>query len=79
MSTAVENRGPQLQAVCIVLLVLTLVTGILRVYVRVKYARSFRYDDLFMALATVRTRSFVHGSQAKPGIMAMLVQIIPES
>lgn len=50
---AVENRGPQLQAVACFLLALAVVSMLLRAYVRQFLVKSFGVDDWFMVVATV--------------------------
>lgn len=49
----IPNRGPELQAVCIALLVLAVVATALRCYTRVFILRAFGLDDGVMVFATV--------------------------
>lgn len=50
----VENRGPQLQAVCSTFVSLAFVSVLLRIYVRLRLVKAFGWDDWFMVLAMVR-------------------------
>jgi hypothetical protein len=52
---AVPNRGPELQAVGYVLLILAFITLTLRCYVRVFLVKSFGLDDWAMLVAMVRS------------------------
>ncbi|KAK8022297.1 hypothetical protein PG993_013064 [Apiospora rasikravindrae] len=49
----IPNRGPELQAVCIALLVLAVTAVALRCYTRVFILRAFGLDDAVMVFATV--------------------------
>lgn len=50
----IPNRGPELQAVCIALLVLAVTATALRCYTRIFILRAFGLDDGVMVFATVR-------------------------
>ncbi|KAH6673928.1 hypothetical protein F5X68DRAFT_270579 [Plectosphaerella plurivora] len=56
---AVENRGPQLQAVAYTLLVTAVISVLLRTYVRVMLVRNFGVDDWCMVAATISFILFV--------------------
>lgn len=56
---AVENRGPQLQAVAYTLLTTAVVSMLLRTYVRVMLVRNFGVDDWCMVAATISFILFV--------------------
>ncbi|KAJ4337031.1 hypothetical protein N0V95_008447 [Ascochyta clinopodiicola] len=47
----VENRGPELQAVCSTMVSLSFVSVVLRVYVRTRIVKAFGWDDFFMVFA----------------------------
>ncbi|KAF1362838.1 hypothetical protein EJ07DRAFT_106327 [Lizonia empirigonia] len=47
----VENRGPELQAVCSTMVSLSFVSVVLRVYTRTCIVKAFGWDDFFMVLA----------------------------
>jgi hypothetical protein len=49
-----ENRGPELEAVCVVLLATAVVAVALRCYTRVGIVKAFGLDDWTMLFATVR-------------------------
>jgi len=53
----IPDRGPQLKAVNIFFLVVTLVAILLRGYVRLAMVKAFGIDDYLMVLATVRGHS----------------------
>ncbi|KAI6782743.1 uncharacterized protein J7T54_000886 [Emericellopsis cladophorae] len=55
----VPNRGPELQAVCYVLVVAAFVTTVLRCYTRVFLVKSFGFDDWCMVFALVTFVLFV--------------------
>lgn len=50
---AVENRGPQLLAVILTLLVFAFTATLLRCYVRIKLVKAFGLDDYLMVAALV--------------------------
>ena len=50
---AVENRGPQLQAVCYTLAVTAVISSLLRFYVRLRLVKNFGFDDWGMGAALV--------------------------
>ncbi|RFU76640.1 integral membrane [Trichoderma arundinaceum] len=50
---AIENRGPQLQAACYLLLCFAVVSMLLRCYVRIFMIKSFGLDDSFMLFALI--------------------------
>ncbi|OAQ59982.2 hypothetical protein VFPPC_14714 [Pochonia chlamydosporia 170] len=56
---AIENRGPQLQAACYVLVVFAAVSMLLRCYVRIFMIKNFGLDDGFMVFALVTFILFV--------------------
>ncbi|KAF2631059.1 hypothetical protein BU25DRAFT_360897 [Macroventuria anomochaeta] len=47
----VENRGPELQAVCSTMVSLSFISVVLRVYVRTRIVKAFGWDDFFMVWA----------------------------
>lgn len=49
----VENRGPELQAVCSTMVSLSFVSVLLRVYTRTRIVKAFGWDDFFMVAALV--------------------------
>jgi hypothetical protein len=49
----VEDRGPQLRAVCTVLLTVTILSSLLRCYTRLGIVKAFGLDDWLMMLANV--------------------------
>ncbi|KAF2786271.1 hypothetical protein K505DRAFT_380377, partial [Melanomma pulvis-pyrius CBS 109.77] len=49
----VENRGPELRAVCVTFVSMAFVATALRVYVRLRIVRSFGWDDAWMVCATL--------------------------
>lgn len=49
----IENRGPQLEAIAIALLVFALVSFSLRVHVRACMVKAFGLDDWFMSAAAI--------------------------
>lgn len=49
----VENRGPELQAVCAAFVSAAFVSTVLRCYVRLRLVKAFGLDDYFMVVATV--------------------------
>ena len=51
---AIENRGPELQAVCCTLVVAAAVAMLLRCYTRIFLVKSFGFDDWCMIFALVR-------------------------
>jgi hypothetical protein len=51
------NRGPQILAVCGSLVTLTLIVGLLRLYVRIRIIREVGVDDYLMMGAMVSTLS----------------------
>lgn len=51
--TTVENRGPQLLVVCIVLLSISIISLTLRVWTRLFIVRAFDRDDYLMVSAAV--------------------------
>ena len=53
-STGVEDRGPQLTAVCITFITLATVSVSLRAYVRLCILKVFGVEDAFMIAAWVR-------------------------
>lgn len=57
----IPDRGPQLKAINIFFLVVTLVAILLRSYVRLAMVKAFGVDDYLMVLATVCGRPFAHG------------------
>jgi hypothetical protein len=64
---AVENRGPQLQAVAYTLLTTAVISMGLRAYVRVMLVRNFGVDDWCMVAATVRIRT-TQSTLSYPGL-----------
>jgi hypothetical protein len=50
---AVENRGPELQAVCYTLAVAAVIATSLRCFVRVLLVKNFGFDDWCMCSALV--------------------------
>ena len=57
---AVENRGPELQAVGYILIISAFITLVLRGYVRVFLVKSFGFDDWAMVVAMVCKSSSRH-------------------
>lgn len=55
----VDNRGPELSAVCLTFVSMAFVTMLLRGYVRLFMVKQFGWDDFAMLLATVRTLSMI--------------------
>lgn len=51
--TTVENRGPHLLVVCIVLLTISIISLVLRVWTRLFIVRAFDRDDYLMVSAAV--------------------------
>ncbi|KAI0132357.1 hypothetical protein BJ170DRAFT_245328 [Xylariales sp. AK1849] len=56
---AIPNRGPQLQAVCITLLVTALITTCLRCFTRLHLIKAFGLDDWLMVFACISYILFV--------------------
>lgn len=56
---AIENRGPQLEAVALAFLGLAVVSFSLRVYVRAFMVRGFGTDDWFMSAAAVAFFAYI--------------------
>lgn len=54
---AIEDRGPQLLVVCIVLLTVSIVSLALRVWTRLFIVRAFDRDDYLMVAAAVSATS----------------------
>lgn len=50
---AIENRGPELQVILSILLVIAVVVVALRCYIRIWLVKSFGIDDWFMVVALV--------------------------
>jgi hypothetical protein len=49
----VDNRGPELLAVCSLFAAMSFVSVVLRCYVRLRLVKAFGWDDGFMVLALV--------------------------
>jgi hypothetical protein len=49
----VDNRGPELLAVCSLFVAMAFVSVVLRCYVRLHLVKAFGWDDGFMVLALV--------------------------
>ncbi|KAH6885293.1 hypothetical protein B0T10DRAFT_92447 [Thelonectria olida] len=56
---AVENRGPELQAVCYTLVVTAWISVVLRCYVRIRIVKNFGLDDWFMLAALTSFTLFI--------------------
>ncbi|KPM36352.1 hypothetical protein AK830_g10220 [Neonectria ditissima] len=56
---AIENRGPELQAVCYTLLVTAIISTLLRCYVRTRLVKNFGFDDWCMLAALTSFTLFV--------------------
>ncbi|RSL61736.1 hypothetical protein CEP54_006105 [Fusarium duplospermum] len=56
---AVENRGPELQAVCYTLATAAVISTLLRCFVRVRLVKNFGFDDWCMCTALVSFLLFV--------------------
>lgn len=54
-----ENRGPQLEAIAIMMVVLTVTAFGLRAYVRTRMVKAYGWDDWFMSFAAVTFILFV--------------------
>lgn len=54
MASTSENRGPELMAVMVTFFTTSLISCLLRLYVRGFIVRAVKLDDWFMTLAMVR-------------------------
>jgi hypothetical protein len=55
---AIQNRGPELQAVCYTLSIAAVIVLSLRVFVRVRLVKNFGFDDWCMCSALVSRPCF---------------------
>jgi hypothetical protein len=60
----VDNRGPELLAVCSLFVAMAFVSVALRCYVRLRLVKAFGWDDGFMVLALVSCLRRVRNSQS---------------
>lgn len=59
---ALDNRGPELGAVCYAFAAVALVSALLRFYVRLRIVKSFGVDDYFMLVSLISFLLFVASS-----------------